>query len=102
MIQTESQVSLSARTLLMLLSMVTAGVVANLSLMYNLNTATRNEMVKLDRAWQDRVASLHLSLAQDLHDLEQRIPPTWFRDIVAANKVEIDRLKERIVELEKK
>ena len=98
----ESSVSLSTRTLLLLLSMVAAGVTANLSLMYNLNTATRNEMVKLDRAWQDRVESLHLSLSQDLHDLEQRIPPTWFRDIVAANRVEIDRLKERIVELEKK
>ena len=92
----QESVRLSVSTWLTIGGMMAAGIAANLALIYGMAGQIQSRIDKLDLRWQERTLTLTRELKSDIRDVENKIPPEWFRDMVTRNTNEIERLEDEM------
>ena len=76
--------------------------VANMGAMYQIRWSLSQDMIDLDRRWQDRTLKMTAEIRQDIDAVRGSIPPDWFRQMVQDNKDQLRRMEERLDDIERR
>ena len=95
-------VRLASRDWLWLLVVVAGASVANMGALHQISSNLQDDMLGLDRRWQDRTEALANGIKNDLEAIRSSIPPDWFRQMVDRNQERIDEIERRVDALEAK
>ena len=101
MAEKETKTFLNTSEWVWLVVVIATASVANMAGLHAISTGLRDEMLDLDSKWQQRSEAMQRDIRSDLKELQQAIPPTWFRDLVSANQLAIKEHDKRLDQLEK-
>jgi hypothetical protein len=87
------KIAFSSSTWITLISLITTGVATNLILIYSMAGGLQDRIDSLDDKWQQRLLVVTAEIKQDIHNVESKIPPDWFREMVENNTREIRDLE---------